>query len=383
MATAAVNMLQAASRAGVDSVVAVPEHSGPDGESSHALIDLLEPAGVSVRLMPALSWPRSAAYRWGMSPAQIVWLARHVREFDLVHVHGIWGMAPLGGLVAGQMAGKPIVVTAHESLTTFDIDGSRTSARRRQKRLLKAFYLRYATLFVLTSEVEARTSLPTATRRRVVHYPVVDELRAIPPLRPRGQNRELRVGFLARIDPKKNLHLLIDAMPRLADHVRLIVAGTGPPALVNTLRLRAARLGVSDRIEWLGFVEPDDRPHLFANLDLLAMPSAFESFGLAAAEAMLYGVPVLVSEQTGVAEVLKRHGAGHITGADVLGIAHAIRALDTDRGLLRETGPRGQAAVMQELSFARIGQALYDAYEDADRRHLTHTGSDSTGLRFT
>ena len=116
MATAATNMLLAATKAGVDSVVAVPDHRGPDGASARALTDLLEPSGVVVRVMPALSWPRRAAYRWGMSPAQLAWTARHVRGFDLVHVHGIWGMAPVGGLVAGRMAGKPVVVTAHESL---------------------------------------------------------------------------------------------------------------------------------------------------------------------------------------------------------------------------------------------------------------------------
>jgi len=368
MASAATNMLLAATNAGVDSVVAVPEHSGPDGASSRAMIDLLEPSGVVVRVMPALSWPRRAAYRWGMSPAQLAWTARHVRDFDLVHVHGIWGMAPVGGLVAGHVAGKPIVVTAHESLTTFDIDGSRTAARRRQKQLLKAVYLRYATLFLLTSELEARTSLPPAMRQRIVHYPVVDETRSVPQLRARGRRRELRVGFLARIDPKKNLHLLIDAMPRLADHVRLVVAGSGPPALVDNLRARAERLRVADRIEWLGFVDPGDRPRLLAELDLLAMPSAFESFGLSAAEAMLHGVPVLVSDQTGIAEVIRRHRAGHIATADVPGIAGAIGELDTDRGALQETGARGQAAVRQELSFGRIGHALYDAYQDAVRR---------------
>jgi len=368
MATAATNMLLAATKAGVDSVVAVPDHRGPDGASARALTDLLEPSGVVVRVMPALSWPRRASYRWGMSPAQLAWTARHVRGFDLVHVHGIWGMAPVGGLVAGRMAGKPVVVTAHESLTRFDIDGSRSAARRRQKQVLKAAYLRYATLFVLTSELEARTSLPPAMRRRIVHYPIVDETRAVPELRPRGQRRELRVGFLARIDPKKNLDLLIDALPRLAGHVRLVVAGTGPPALVDSLRARAQRLRLTDRIEWLGFVEPRDRPRLLASLDLLAMPSAFESFGLSAAEAMLHGVPVLVSEQTGIAEVIRRHRAGRITTADVPCIAGAIGELDADRGALLETGARGQDAVREELGFGRIGRALSDAYQDAAGR---------------
>ena len=365
-ASAATNMLLATAKAGIDNVVAVPEHHGQAAAPSQTLIDLLEPAGVVVRSMPVISWPPGVAYRWGLSPAQSAWTARHIRDFDLVHVHGIWGTASIGGLIAGRIAGRPVVVTAHESLTAFDIDGSRSAARRRQKLLIKAAYLRYATMFVLTSDLEARTSLPSSVPQRTVHYPLVnDDPRAIPALCPRGQQRELRVGFLARIDPKKNLDLLIQALPRLPQHVRLIIAGSGPPELVNGLRRCAEQLRVSDRIEWLGFVDPIDRPALLANLDLLAMPSTFESFGLSAAEAMMHGVPVLVSEQTGIAELIKRHGVGGITTADISGIVDTICGLDAERARLDEMAARGQAAVRMELGFDRIGLEIQGAYQEA------------------
>ena len=364
MASAATNMLLASRKAGVDNVVAVPEHRGRD-TASRAYIDLLEQAGVVVHALPVLAWPPRAAYRWGISPAQATWTARHIADFDLVHVHGVWGMAPLSGLAAGLTAGKPIVVTAHESLTAFDIDTSRSAARRRQKLFLRSLYLRYATLFVLTSELEASDSLPHSAWRRTVYLPVVDGEREVPALCPRGEGRELRVGFLARIDPKKNLDLLIDSMAQLPDHVRLVIGGDGPADLVHSLRRRADGLGVSGRVQWLGFVEPGDRARFLENLDLLAMPSAFESFGLSAAEAMLHGVPVLVSQRTGIAEVIRRHGGGRVAEAGVSAVATAIGELDAERGALSRMGARGQAAVKEELDYARIGQALRDAYTDA------------------
>ena len=201
--------------------------------------------------------------------------------------------------------------------------------------------------------------------QRTVYYPVVDGEGEVPALRPRGEGRDLRVGFLGRIDPKKNLDLLIDSMAQLPDHVRLVIAGDGPADLIYSLRRRAAGLGVSGRLEWLGFVEPGDRTRFLENVDLLAMPSAFESFGLSAAEAMLHGVPVLVSERTGIAEVISRHGGGRITEAGASAIATAIGELDAERGALSRMGARGQAAVREELDSARIGRALRDAYTDA------------------
>jgi len=92
------------------------------------------------------------------------------------------------------------------------------------------------------------------------------------------------------------------------------------------------------------------------------MPSTFESFGLSAAEAMLHGVPVLVSQRSGIAELIRRHGGGRITSADVSGIVDAISELDADRGALARMGACGQAAVREELTYERIGQALRDAY---------------------
>jgi glycosyltransferase involved in cell wall biosynthesis len=175
----------------------------------------------------------------------------------------------------------------------------------------------------------------------------------------------LRVGFLGRIDPKKNLDLLIEAMAALPEEVHLTIAGDGPADLVGSLRLRADRLGVSDRLEWLGFVDSKERTRLLEGLDLLAMPSAFESFGLSAAEAMLHGVPVVVSQRTGIAELIRRHGGGRIVEADVASIAAAIGELEVDRESLRTMGAQGQAAVMEELDYVRVGQALHTAYVDA------------------
>lgn len=365
MATAATNMLLAAQKAGVNSVVVVPGHRQRDGKLSRELIDTLEKAGVVVHLTSPARWPKGQAYRWGISPAQITWLVRNVGSVDLVHLHGVWGVNSLGGLPVARLASKPIVVTPHESLTAVDIDDSRSATRRRQKLFLKSAYLRHTTLFILTSDLEARQSLPPTAPQRIVHYPVADDAAPLPPLHPRGQRTALRVGFLARIDPKKNLDLLIGAMARLPTDVRLVIAGNGPTELTNSLRAQAANLGVETRLEWHGFVAPKDRVRFFDGLDLLAMPSTFESFGLSAAEAMLHGLPVLVSDQTGIAEVIRRRGGGRIVGADMASIVSAISDFDTDRTALQTLGAQGQEAVSAELTFGGVGQTLREAYSAA------------------
>ena len=363
LAAAATNMVLAARQADVDSVVAAPD----PGDTARAFVDELEAAGAKVHTSPTLRWPKEVAYRWGLSPAQAVWAIRNAADFDLIHVHGVWGVGPLTGLAAAAIARKPLVVTAHESLTTFGIDNSRSVFRKRQKKLVKALYLRFTTLFVLMSDLEALESLPPAIPRRTIHLPVVQANAPIPVAPPRGEGSELRVGILGRIDPKKNLDVLIDAMALLPDRVRLTVAGDGPADLVAELRRRADDMGLHDRIDWLGFVEPVHRPRLFGDLDIVAMPSSFEGFGLSAAEAMHHGVPVIVSDRTGIAEVITRHGGGKIVEPNARAVMAAIDEFDRARASLAEIGACGQRAATYELSYDRVGEALREAYANTVR----------------
>jgi glycosyltransferase involved in cell wall biosynthesis len=360
----ATNILISTQRAGVSNVVAAAGTSA-SRRRARALTDLLEREGVIVHQFPTPGWPPERPDRWGLSLRQIGWVALRIGEFDLLHIHGAWGLSLLSGLTAARIRRKPIVVTPHESFTAFDIDRSRSAARRREKLVLKRLYLWWATLFALTSDLEVADSLPAGDRERSrsIPCPVADSAASVPPLSRRGTRAELRVGFLGRIHAKKNLGLLIDALSGLPDHIRLVVAGDGP--LAGEARERASAGGVDSRVEWLGFVTAEQRSKLLEGLDLLAMPSVFESFGMSAAEAMLYGVPVLVSERTGIAEFIRRRGGGVTVAPSAASIADAIRELDRERSALAEMGARAQDVVCTELSFSRVGEAFSAAYADA------------------
>jgi glycosyltransferase involved in cell wall biosynthesis len=355
------SMVLASRRAGVEHVVVCTERATARARS-RLLIGSLQEVGIPVVTFPPLTWPAELADRWSVSFAQTPWIWRQSGGFDAVHVHGVWNIGALSGLVSGHARGVPLVVTAHESLTANDIDKSRSGARRMQKLALKGLYLRWSDLFILTSELESAESLPARAPHETIPYPLFDARRPRPRLRRRGAETELRIGYLGRVAPKKNVPLLVEALALLPRHVRLLVAGDGPQDLVQGARRRADELGVSDRIEWLGFVAPDRRDGFLEKIDLLAMPSSYESFGMAAAEAMLAGVPLVVSSRTGVSELLARHGGGVIVEPAAESLVDAILALDRDRERLSELGARAQAAVCEELDFDRIGERLRTAY---------------------
>ena len=180
--SAATNILIATQRAGVEQVVATAGLAA-GLERARGLVESLEREGIAVESFPNPRWPLGRSDRWSLSPPLARWIAGQLPMFDLVHAHGVWGGGPLSGLLATRLRGKPLVVTAHESLTRFYIYYSRSRARRRQKLWLKRAYLRWTTLFLLNSRLEVEDSLPTSERHRAraVHHPLVDESRPFHP----------------------------------------------------------------------------------------------------------------------------------------------------------------------------------------------------------
>jgi glycosyltransferase involved in cell wall biosynthesis len=359
------NMLLSTQGVGISNTIV---SAGSDAARGRASVTAgrLRAGGVEVHQFPAVRGPREVPDRWGLSLRKVGWIARHAGEYDVIHIHGVWGLGPLVALIAGRRAGVPIVLTPHESLSTFDIQQSRSRARRRQKMMLKRLYLRWADRFVVQSELEAAESTPPAERDRVSVIPYPIPAAAGDTEQPRrGSRRELRLGFLGRIDRKKNLAVLLDAMAMLPAHVSLDVAGDGHGELPDLMRKRAADLGLQSRVEWRGFIGGEARDRFLDDLDLLVMPSEFESFGMSAAEAMARGLPVVVTERMGVAELIKRHGGGVVTTPSAAAIAAAIMGLDEDRDALRALAEQSSAAPAGECGFDRVGNALQEAYVHA------------------
>jgi len=196
-------MLLAARKVGVECVVAVPDHSAP-GETHGDLVDLLEEAGVVVHTFPTLVASRHGL-QVGNQPSSDPVGGQTPRRLRRVHVHGAWGPGQISALVAAHLIGKPVVVTAHESLTAFNIDISKSSARRRQKLLVKWLYLRYTTLFLLNSELEAGDSLPASASQRTVHFPMVDAGAPSPSRAPAARETSSRWGSWLESTPRRTL----------------------------------------------------------------------------------------------------------------------------------------------------------------------------------
>ena len=350
----------AAQRAGIAVTLAFPVDARGARPAPDRL-DELQQEGVEIRVFELTPLFGARGRRWGASLPLAGWLVRHARAFDLVHVHGAWTLSTVAGLLAAKLQGRPAVLSPHESLTEFDL---RKSGRlvRTAKRLLRSVLLASFDLVVFASELERDDSVGRGRRHRilVLAHPILPAGGEPHVSAPAGG--ELRLGYLGRLDPKKNLDVLVDALALLPSTVSLVVAGDGPPAMRAWLLRRLAGPDLADRVQVLGFVSDGDKPAFFRSIDLLVAPSAYECFGMAAAEALSAGVPVMVSPQTGIAELVRSNECGFVVEPDPHGIAMAVLSLLEDGEELHRRAQRAGHAARSELSMELHGDRLRRAY---------------------
>lgn len=321
----------------------------------HALVS----AGIRTYAFPASSRFAALARRWSFSIAFAWWFLRHCRRWEIVHTHGAWTFTSLTVLVVGRATRRKVFLTAHESLTDFDRAKSPLHGRV-VKAVLRSIYLRAFHRVIVASHLEQRDSGDRdGSRTAVVPHAVRIPQRII---RNREPRHEVVIGFLARLHPKKNLGVLIDALSMLDRRFVLHVAGDGPPAYRRLLEQRAWARGVADRMSWLGFVTGNARERFLEAIDVLAVPSAYECFGVATVEAMGHGVPVLVTPTVGVAHVVERFGCGVIVRPEAEVISRALTALVEN----------GQTAAMSDA--ARRASRVFSIEEHGRRLRAVYDG---------
>ena len=247
---------------------------------------------------------------------------QHKDEFDVIHAHD-W-LTYYAGIAARELTGKPLVVHVHA--TSFDrgsADNIDTRVFDIEKRGMAA-----ADKVVAVSDLTRNICINkygVPPEKVVTVHNAVDFSGRENLVVERGVKEKV-VTFLGRITFQKGPEYFIEAAAKVlkrTDGVRFVMAGSGD--MMNRAIRQVARLGISDRFHFTGFLRGVDVQKMFALSDVYIMPSVSEPFGISPLEAMRTGVPSIISHQSGAAEVLKY--AFKVDFWDVDAMANDIYAL--------------------------------------------------------
>ena len=304
------------------------------------------------------------------------WLDGAAREFDIAVLHGLWHPSGLGGWNGLRRAGLPFAVFTHGMLDPWftETQPIKGWAKRLYWTAFQQRILAEAGLVLFTSPEElrrARQAFPCADfRARVVSYGAGEPPIASAPggsfrtRMPVLRGREYLL-FLGRLHPKKGCDLLLDGFAHIAaiyPGLDLVIAGPDQVGIRAALMGQADRLGISSRVHWPGLLLGAEKWDALKGAQAFVLPSHQENFGIAVAEAMACGVPVLISDKVNIADVIAQTGAGMV-GPDstegVQGLLKAFLALSPVRQA--EMGERARVAFVRHFTIERAASDLADA----------------------
>lgn len=298
--------------------------------------------------------------------ARLVVALTRTEQFDVIHAHD-WLTYP-AGIALARATGKPLLVHVHS--TEFDRSGDSVNQRVydiERRGMMSA--IRVLAVSELTKSICTRRYGVPAERIDVV-YNGIEDSRLQPGPADGIKNKDKIVLFLGRITMQKGPEYFIAAAKRVLEKVpeaKFIMAGAGDME-VRMIEL-AAELGIGHRVLFTGFLRGGDVERVYRMADCYVMPSVSEPFGIAPLEAMRADVPVIISKQSGVSEVL----------------VHALKAdfWDTDEiankivAVLRHP-PLGQT--LREHGSFELRRLTWEGAADACIKSYQHAQSDLGSL---
>ncbi|MDP8966850.1 MAG: hormogonium polysaccharide biosynthesis glycosyltransferase HpsP [Cyanobacteriota bacterium] len=330
--------------------------------------------------------------RYKFSLDLLRWLWRHASEFDLAHIHALFSPVSTMAATVARQRQLPYLLRPLGTLDPSDL---------RKKRRLKQIYaallerpnLAGAAVIHFTSVQEAKISerFGISTTDIVIPLgvnppqpPTTKVSPCIPPLL-RGEKEgvmlhpgkaraelgipddRLLVLFMSRIDPKKGLNLLIPVLEKLlAEDVNFhfVLAGTNPqdPDYENQIQEQIKASPLASYTTITGFVTGEMKAALLHEADLFVLPSYYENFGIAVAEAMVAGTPVVISDQVHIWEEVKGAEAGWVCACEVDALTGVLREALQDVGEQQRRGANAQEYALKNYSWDAIALAIIQAY---------------------
>ncbi|MBQ3751889.1 MAG: glycosyltransferase [Bacteroidales bacterium] len=277
-------------------------------------------------------------------------------EFDIIHAHD-W-LTYRAGIAAKRVSGKPLVVHIHA--TEYDRSGekNRNDIVYNMEREGMSAADAVCAVSDLTRNIVIEKYGIQANKVFTLHNAVVPSDKKVQ--RDKFVKEKI-VTFLGRVTFQKGPDYFVETAKLVLDkdpNVRFVLAGDGD--MMQHIITRVAELGISDRFHFTGFLRGDDIDKMFGMSDVYVMPSISEPFGISPLEAMRAKVPVVISKQSGVAEVLQH--AIKVDFWDINATADAIYGLLHYPALSNLFSVKG-AEEVDNLKWENVAKKLKVIYE--------------------
>ncbi|MBT9314580.1 glycosyltransferase [Leptothoe spongobia] len=331
--------------------------------------------GVPVWFLPRFSPPLK---EFIFSPALFQWLWKNAPDYDVIHSHYLFSFAPTCAGITARQNDVPYIVRPLGQLSPWALKQSQTK-KRIYSFLFEEHNLRSAAAIHCTSTGEVEDVKKIGIQTSTATIPLGVDVPAVIPDATRQlyqvyeiPNGRFTLLFLSRIHYKKRPELLLQVVHQLVyrgKDIHLLLAGTGEKDYIGKLKDLVSSLNLNGRVTFTGFVQGRDKDLLLQGVNAFVLPSFSENFGVAVAEALVSGLPVITTPGVQISPEIASAKAGLIVEGEEDYLSQAIEKLMSDPELQKEFSKNGKKLAQQRYSWDVIAEQLINVYEIVIENH--------------
>ena len=313
--------------------------------------------------------------RYKFSTGLLKWLWANAHHYDIAHIHALFSPVSTTAATVCRWKKLPYIMRPLGTLDPADLQ-KKKQIKKIYATFLERPNLAGAAAIHFTSELESKVSerfgvstpskiiplgvaLPQLPDRSLSQQ-IVRERFNIPPKRP-------IILFMSRIDPKKGFDLLLPALEKLNEDNKpfhFLLCGANPQDRAYETSVRKA-IQSSAWSSWAtisGFVSGELKAQLLSAADVFVLPSYYENFGIAVAEAMAAKIPVVISDQVHIWPVIQKSESGWVVKTEVESLTNALAEALSRPEVRQQRGENAQRCAAEKYSWEAIAHQMTDTY---------------------
>ncbi|MGK7946185.1 MAG: hormogonium polysaccharide biosynthesis glycosyltransferase HpsP [Microcystaceae cyanobacterium] len=315
--------------------------------------------------------------RYKFSLPLLNWLGTHAKDYQIAHIHALFSPVSTFAATVARNNKLPYILRPLGTLDPSDLQ-KKKQLKKIYGNLLEKPNLKGSAGVHFTSTEEAKVSQRYGVTTNDIIVPLGVSLPDKPPKL--GETRQ-QLGipedtplliFMSRIEPKKGLSLLIEALENLVNkgiEFHLILAGTNPqdPQYENQMIQQIKDSKFGDRTTITGFIKGEYKLGLLQDADLFILPSYYENFGIAVAEAMAMETPVVISDQVHIWEEIEKASGGWICQCNVPSLTESLITALESLEEMKKRGINAKKLVNEKYDWSAIAKQMITIYNNLGR----------------
>ena len=301
-------------------------------------------------------------------------IKKNINKFDIVHIHGIYRFPQAVTAYFCRKYNLPYIIRPHGSLSPYLFNSKRRKLRKRlYEYIIENRNLNNASAIHYTTEEEMVLAKPLGLKSNTFINPISLDISKYNDLPVKGifrgkykiDNSKKIILYLGRINFVKGLDILIKAFAKTLNrfqNVLLVIAGPDNEGYQTQVEQWIKNEKIGTNVIFTGMLIGDDVLELLKDTDIFVLPSYTENFGIAVAEAMACGLPVVVSNKVNIYRDVLKAGAGLVTNCDSNEISDAFFQLLENEKRRKTLGRAGVKLVKEKYSPDKVVKNVIKLY---------------------